>query len=148
MRLEFYEERRRKIIQQLRIERQRIMQEEQNGQWSANDYQEDGAFLTAFDGARSIKSGKSGRKGRGNSQVGSNHGSPSGKQATMIENEMKQLERIKQRQQKEVETMMEMERKNEEIRLRNMAKEQKEREREEKRERELKAKLREQELKK
>ena len=64
MRLEFYEERRQKIIQQLRNERQRIMQEEQNGQWSANDYQEDGAFLTAFDGARSIKSGKSGRKGR------------------------------------------------------------------------------------
>ena len=79
----------------------------------------------------SHKSG--GSRGRSKDKGGRNRsqGSPAsqargGKQSSMIEKEMQQLEKIKARQQKEIEAMMEAERKNEEIREKNRLKEIKE----------------------
>lgn len=87
-------------------------------------------------------------KSRGRSAVRSLSGDSKRGKSSMIDKEKAQLEKIKQRQQKEIEAMMENERRQEEIREKNKAKEQKEREREAKRQRELERKHQIQEAKK
>lgn len=100
MKYDFYEQRRLKIIQGIKIERQRILNEEQNGQWNAPYDYNDEATLTAFEG-KSQKSIGAASKKRGNmSSIASQDNrlasmSPDTKKNAMIENEMRAIEKIK-----------------------------------------------------
>ena len=109
-----------------------------------------------FNGSQGPMSAKTGgsrgrskdKGGRNRSQASPQSQGRGGKQSSMIEKEMQQLEKIKARQQKEIEAMMDAERKNEEIREKNKLKEIKEGEREAKRAAEIDEKHRLQEIKK
>lgn len=135
MKYNFYEQRRQQLIESIIIERKRILFEEQNGMWQVPEVDPNLLSIDAISNAKSFKS-KSTNKKKNMTSIGGEGErslSPDAKQSTMIANEMKALEKIKQRQQKEIENMMEQEKRNEEIRQRNKLKELKEQEREYKR---------------
>jgi len=114
MRLEFYEARRQALVQKVRIERQRVMMEEENGLWlnpeDVGDYDPD-AFMSGGMSAHNPKTAQSSKSGRSkrNRSMGSNGfsadgaGSParaggnSAPKSSMIDKEMAALEKIKAR---------------------------------------------------
>ena len=126
MKASFYESKRQKLIEQVKIQRQKVIQEEQLGYWVAP--------MPVWEDPVSIHSSK--RKSRYGGTTNSKDRAPS----TILDKEKAHLEKIKKRQEKEVETMVENQRLQEEMRQKNMLKEQKEREKEARRQQELEKK--------
>ncbi|CDW85779.1 UNKNOWN [Stylonychia lemnae] len=150
MRYEHFEQRRREKLQILTHERLTVLGDEKKGVWSPD---KGSAFRNQLSnhssGNSPVRLGGVSSAGKKNSVLPISKALSSGPMdSAMIEKERQALEKIKQKQQKEIEQMMEYERKMQEIRDKNEEKQIKEKQKEEQRQQELFYKQKEQEAKK